>query len=75
MDTTTMTKETNLKQYCSICGRTNIGKQTLCLACNGALGDRITTPKAATSRPRFCTNCGVALDANNCFCTGCGTKI
>lgn len=63
------------KRLCSKCGRTNIGKQTHCLACNTALGNHTPQPQTTTPLPKFCTACGTALQTDNRFCTNCGKEI
>lgn len=50
---------TGTKRRCPGCGRTNIGRQDNCLACDTPLGREEPAPQPQTAaRPKFCTACG-----------------
>lgn len=67
---------TGTKRRCPGCGRTNIGRQDNCLACDTPLGREEPAPQPQTAaRPKFCTACGAPLDPNNKFCTKCGNRV
>jgi RNA polymerase subunit RPABC4/transcription elongation factor Spt4 len=57
------------KIYCRFCGEVNPSMQEFCTVC----GMRLHIPPSAIMKA--CTKCGLAMNDDSVFCSGCGTKF
>ena len=57
------------KIYCRFCGKVNSSMQEFCTIC----GMRLHIPPSAIMKA--CTKCGLAMNNDSIFCSGCGTKF
>ena len=57
------------KIYCRFCGKVNSSMQEFCTIC----GMRLNIPPSTIMKA--CTKCGLAMNNDSIFCSGCGTKF
>jgi|SRR5919199_6378497 RNA polymerase subunit RPABC4/transcription elongation factor Spt4 len=57
------------KIYCRFCGKVNSSMQEFCTIC----GMRLHIPPSTIMKA--CTKCGLAMNNDSIFCSGCGTKF